>query len=213
MNLIIFKNLIVLFSIFLTPRISTLVASEDDVETNEIESEVILHNLQLNHQKVLENQSKKSKVSCPEISPNAVFTNEHPYNILGVPQCLSKKYGKDALEARLYLSEEVDFCLLDMEYLPNRKSKHCLDKLRKHSPTIDKVVILIHGFLSHYDRQWLLDMKDAILSVEERTAVIILGKYNFAISNVSFLARLQIPSIPKSPKATQELPQAILSNA
>ena len=199
--------------IFLTPRISTLVAAEDDVETNGIETEVILNNLQFNHQKVLENQSKKSKVSCPEISSNAVFTNDPPYNILGVPQCLSKKYGSDALEARLYLSEEVDFCLLDMEYLPNKKSKHCLDKLRKHSPTINKVVILIHGFLSHYDRQWLLDMKDAILSVEERTAVIILGKYNFAIFNISFLARLQIPSIPKSPKATQELPQAILSNA
>merc|ERR1711881_603317 len=40
---------------------------------------------------------------------------------------------------------------------------------------IDKIVVLIHGFLSNFESTWLHDMKDAIQSVESKTAVIIVG--------------------------------------
>ena len=41
---------------------------------------------------------------------------------MGLPECLAQgKDGKDALEARLYMTaDKDDYCLLDMEYLPNK---------------------------------------------------------------------------------------------
>ena len=40
---------------------------------------------------------------------------------MGLPECLAGKDGKDALEARLYMTaDKDDYCLLDMEYLPNK---------------------------------------------------------------------------------------------
>ena len=41
---------------------------------------------------------------------------------MGLPECLAQgKDGKDALEARLYMTaDKDDYCLLDMTYLPNK---------------------------------------------------------------------------------------------
>ena len=53
----------------------------------------------------------------------------------------------------------------------------CLTKMKERIPIINKVVIIIHGFLSHFNREWLYDMMEGIQRVEKTTAVIILGKY------------------------------------
>ena len=53
----------------------------------------------------------------------------------------------------------------------------------------NKVVVIVHGFLSHYNRKWLADMAYQIQKFSywapelEETATIILGNY---ISTVSF---------------------------
>ena len=49
--------------------------------------------------------------------------------------------------------------------------------MKERIPIINKVVIIIHGFLSHFNREWLYDMMEGIQRVEKTTAVIILGKY------------------------------------
>jgi len=123
----------------------------------------------------IEKNTVKSSIICPEINKKE-FTTDPPWNVLGLPECLAGKDGKDALEARLYMTaDKDDYCLLDMEYLPNKGTLDCLTKMKERIPIINKVVIIIHGFLSHYSREWLYDMMEGIQRVEKTTAVIILG--------------------------------------
>ena len=116
--------------------------------------------------------SSKTNITCPEIN-NITFTNDPPYDILGIPQCL----GKEKLEAKLYLNQNNTICTIDFQKLPNGNSTNCFREMKNTSPKITKVVILIHGFLNGFETKWLHDMKDAIQSIEENTAVIVSNKY------------------------------------
>ena len=59
--------------------------------------------------------------------------------------------------------------------MPNENTTNCFKLMKNHSPSINKVVILIHGFLNGFETGWLHTMKDSIQTVEPNTAAIIVG--------------------------------------
>ena len=59
--------------------------------------------------------------------------------------------------------------------MPNENTTNCFKLMKHHSPSINKVVILIHGFLNGFETGWLHTMKDSIQTVEPNTAAIIVG--------------------------------------
>ena len=59
--------------------------------------------------------------------------------------------------------------------MPNENTTNCFKLIKSHSPSINKVVILIHGFLNGFETGWLHTMKDSIQTVEPNTAAIIVG--------------------------------------
>ena len=59
--------------------------------------------------------------------------------------------------------------------MPNEKTTNCFKLMKNHSPSINKVVIITHGFLDDFGTEWLHTMKDSIQTVEPNTAVIIIG--------------------------------------
>ena len=59
--------------------------------------------------------------------------------------------------------------------MPNENTTNCFKLMKNHSPSINKVVILIHGFLNGFETGWLHTMKDSIQTVEPTTAAIIVG--------------------------------------
>ena len=59
--------------------------------------------------------------------------------------------------------------------MPNENTTNCFKLMKNHSPSINKVVILVHGFLDDFETEWLHTMKDSIQTVEPTTAAIIVG--------------------------------------
>ena len=107
-------------------------------------------------------------ITCPDLN-NHTFTNEPPFDILGLPQC----GDKIAPQLKLYLDDDNKTeCFLEPRNLPNANTTQCLQKLKEHQET-KKVVVVTHGFLNSFGTNWLHVMKDAIQSVENGTAVIV----------------------------------------
>jgi len=138
-----------------------------DVERNIENKIVLLDGTSPDYQKLLY-KPKTEKTTCPEIN-SVTFTNDPPFDNLKIPKC-----GVN-LETKLYINQNNTICKLDMKNLPNEVTTNCLKIMKEHSSEIDKIVVLIHGFLSNFESTWLHDMKDAIQSVESKTAVIIVG--------------------------------------
>ena len=128
--------------------------------------------IEYHHNKVKED-IRKSKaaivnITCPDLN-NHTFTNEPPFDILGLPQC----GDKIAPQLKLYLDDDNKTeCFLEPRNLPNANTTQCLQKLKEHQET-KKVVVVTHGFLNSFGTNWLHVMKDAIQSVENGTAVIV----------------------------------------
>lgn len=118
--------------------------------------------------KVHSNEISSSSIICPEIN-NATFTDDPPFDILGNPVCGTH------IDVKLYTNQDQRGCKLDMIKLPNAKTTECLKMIEEQNPSMDKIVVLIHGFLSNGNSHWILEMKDAIQSIEPRTVVIIVG--------------------------------------
>ena len=119
-------------------------------------------------QRILDNKSKFLNVTCPELN-NFTFTNEAPFDILGLPQCGNKIEP----ELRLFLNDaNKTQCQLNVTHLPNANTSKCF-QLLKQDRTATKVVLVTHGFLNNFDTMWLHTMKDAIQSLEPQTAVIV----------------------------------------
>ena len=105
----------------------------------------------LYHNQVLGNIQKSqtniiNNITCPELQ-NHTFTNEKPFDVLGLPKC-----GDIInIEMKLYLDDTNSTqCWLDANYLPNNHTTNCLDLLKKsvHEGETKKVVIITHGFLN-----------------------------------------------------------------
>lgn len=108
----------------------------------------------------------KHNVTCPELN-NVTFTNEPPFDVLGVPECSAGVQPK----MMLYLPSNVT-CLLNSSYLPNNETSECLAEFKTHK-NVDKLIILIHGFLKYFDTQWLHGMQKQIMALEPNTAAIV----------------------------------------
>ena len=78
-------------------------------------------------------------------------------------------------KAVLYLNKNQTICELSLNHMPNENTTNCFKLMKNHSPSINKVVILIHGFLNGFETGWLHTMKDSIQTVEPNTAAIIVG--------------------------------------
>ena len=104
---------------------------------------------------------------CPELN-DAVFTDKPPFDILGLPHCAKK----DDITINLHMSKFGFECILDYRYLPNGSTEMCFSLLNSRS-YINKVVIIIHGFMCTYKANWVKNMKDAIQDTEENTAIIV----------------------------------------
>ena len=78
--------------------------------------------------------------------------------------------------------------------MPNENTTNCFKLMKNHSPSINKVVILIHGFLNGFETGWLHTMKDSIQTVEPNTAAIIVGWGRGMVSTKSGL--FNIPYVP-----------------
>ena len=79
--------------------------------------------------------------------------------------------------------------------MPNENTTNCFKLMKNHSPSINKVVILIHGFLNGFETGWLHTMKDSIQTVEPNTAAIIVG---WGRGMVSLLFDIYIPYVNSS---------------
>ena len=106
----------------------------------------------LYHKKLLENIQKSptntiiNSIICPELQ-NHTFTNEKPFDILGLPNC----GDLINMEMKLYLDDaNSSECWLDSYYLPNNQTTNCLDLLKKsvHEGKTKKVMVITHGFLN-----------------------------------------------------------------
>ena len=118
------------------------------------------------------------KVTCPELN-NTTFTSEKPFDVLGIPRC--KEESRPVM--KLYFPEQKSGsnretkCELDPFYLPNTKTTKCFKKLKERND-INKVVVIVHGFLNSFKDQWMHDMKQEIQSEDRKNAsvaVIIVG--------------------------------------
>ena len=119
---------------------------------------------------ILESRAKIVNVTCPELN-NFTFTNEAPFDILGLPQCADKIQP----QLILYLNDpNKTECTLNLANLPNNETDHCFQLIESHSE-ITKLVLATHGFLNNIDTNWLHVMKDAILETEPNSAVMLLG--------------------------------------
>ena len=107
--------------------------------------------------------------TCPELN-NYTFTNEPPFQFLGVPNC----FVEIEPELKLYVNDENKTqCFLDIRNLPNANTTKCFQNLKNQKT--QKLVLIIHGFLGNFDNDWLHIMKNRIQKVDKNTAVIIVG--------------------------------------
>ena len=158
--LVVFPNLIRALSVQQTPLLNIVQADH--------QHEVIRYYQNKTVHDILASKSKLVNVTCPELN-NFTFTNEIPFDILGLPEC------GDRIEPELELflnDENKTQCELDVRNLPNAKTTGCFQRL-KAAQGHGKVVIVTHGFLNNFDTNWLHSMKNAIQDVEEGTAVIV----------------------------------------
>ena len=122
---------------------------------------------------------KTSKVICSEIN-NASFTNDPPFEELGNPVC------NVPMEAMIFINHKGWMCSLDTKNLPSETNSHCFNIMKERSPSINKVVVIIHGYLGNFNLQWLHDMKDAIQSVEDTTAVIVSIQFELKLKETCY---------------------------
>ena len=122
---------------------------------------------------------KTSKVICSEIN-NASFTNDPPFEELGNPVC------NVPMEAMIFINHKGWMCSLDTKNLPSETNSHCFNIMKERSPSINKVVVIIHGYLGNFNLQWLHDMKDAIQSVEDTTAVIVSFQFELKLKETCY---------------------------
>ena len=111
-------------------------------------------------------------ITCPELK-NHTFTNEAPFDILGLPEC---GFSVELPELKLYLDDENKTeCFLDPTYLPNENTTSCFSLLKNsvENGKTKKLMLITHGFLNSFDTNWLHTMKDAIQEVDDGTAVIV----------------------------------------
>ena len=92
------KTILVIFTIYLTLGIISAVplgGIESNMVNNIIsinagpESHHVNYHRNKTRQDILEKMSKSVNITCPEIN-NITFTNDPPYDILGIPQCQGK---------------------------------------------------------------------------------------------------------------------------
>ena len=122
--------------------------------------------------KILESKTKQINITCPELD-NITFTNNAPFDHLGVPQCNSKVLP----EMVLYLpgiDKQTNFTSCDLEpgHLPNKQTDDCFKKITDDA-SIWKIVILTHGFTKSFDTPWLHSMQKKIMKLDKGTAVIV----------------------------------------
>ena len=114
------------------------VSTEEEQEKHFGNFHEIFHNLNQHHLEKVKNDTE-FEIFCPSIN-NVTFNTDHPWDVLGLPQCLAELYGKDALEGKLFMSMDLtDYCQLDLVNLPNKQTVDCFDKLKRRSPAINKV--------------------------------------------------------------------------
>ena len=137
---------------------------------NQVDQSLVDFHATKTRQDILESRLKVVNVTCPELN-NVTFTNEPPFDVLGLPQCGNK------IEPQLilYLNDpNKTECILSLNNLPNNETDHCFQLISSHSE-INKLVLATHGFLNNIDTNWLHVMKDAILDTEPHSAVMLLG--------------------------------------
>ena len=89
--------------------------------------------------------------------------------ILGVPKCLKHK-----LVMELFINDYLQrVCNLDFNYLPNWQTERCFNIMQKQGKDVDKIVIIIHGFMASLKASWVHEMKNIIQDMEENTAVMV----------------------------------------
>ena len=118
------------------------------------------------------------KVTCPELN-NKTFTNDKPFDVLGIPRCREEARPVMKLYFPVQKNErhKKSKCELDPFYIPNIKTTKCFKKLKERND-INKVVVIVHGFLNNFKDQWMHDMKREIQSKDSKNtsvAVIIVG--------------------------------------
>ena len=92
------KTILVIFTIYLILGIISAVPL-GGIESNMVNNIISIHAGPESHhvnyhrnktrQEILERMSKSVNITCPEIN-NITFTNDPPYDILGIPQCQGK---------------------------------------------------------------------------------------------------------------------------
>ena len=116
---------------------------------------------------LLQSKFKPKNITCPEL--NVTFTNEPPFDILGIPGCGDKVQPELMI---YYPYGEVDKCQLKPSYLPNNETDLCIDRLNELS-TVKKLVVVTHGFTKSFETWWLHQFQRDIQSVEADTAVLV----------------------------------------
>lgn len=123
-------------------------------------------------------KTKTVTITCPELS-NKTFTNDPPFNILGIPECA--EYVRPKMKLYLPMNKELNLnaseCDLIPIHLPNQNTSDCFKQLERRKD-VGKVVMIIHGFLKNFDVNWMHEMKDDIQAKDTkqtRVAVIIIG--------------------------------------
>ena len=154
------------------PQISALISQNSQIQTILIEEDdpyekIAYHQNKTVHD-IMESRAKFANITCPELN-NATFTNDPPFDILGLPECGDKIEP----ELKLYLNDaNKTQCELNVTNLPNPNTTRCFELLKKHS-AMNKLVLVTHGFLNNFDTNWLHTMQMAIQDVEPGTAVIV----------------------------------------
>lgn len=111
-------------------------------------------------------RSRPKNITCPEL--NVTFTNDPPFDVLGVPEC------GDSVQPKLvlYLPNSDISCELRPDFLPNNDTSLCFEALRARTE-VARLVFVIHGFLKSFSTIWLHEIKDDIQAVDANTAVIV----------------------------------------
>lgn len=172
--------------------VQTMSNQHNSIVMNQVDQSLVDFHSTKTRQDILESRLKIVNVTCPELN-NVTFTNEPPFDVLGLPQCGNK------IEPQLilYLNDaNKTECTLSLNNLPNNQTDHCFQLIASHSE-INKLVLATHGFLNNIDTNWLHVMKDAILETEPHSAVMLLGwgrgiveifSYHTAAANTRYMS-------------------------
>lgn len=108
----------------------------------------------------------KREITCPEIGSS--FNDDPPFNVLGVPQC------HEDIDPRVFVHHGPKGwtrCQINPFGLPNEETSHCFAQLEDEG--VDKVAIIVHGFIHLDIDDWVREMREAIHEREPRTAVMV----------------------------------------